>query len=176
MARPKEPIQTTFYLNDLLCPGETITASFSQGGSQVTQAVAENIGTVCKSYAAFIWVDGKPNDPTLPDAPWPPAHLVFDTLTWTVTRASRSSSTGGCSTSACRTPTRARVLPACKVTFVNTFDPDEWNPQTFCASAPGPSGEPWCTVEKTYTYETVGTVTKTRITEVWEGFGDPWFW
>ena len=58
----------------------------------------------------------------------------------------------------------------------HAVDPDEWAPQTFCASAPGPSGEPWCTVEKTYTYETVGTVTKTHITEVWEGFGDPWFW
>ena len=34
-------------------------------------------------------------------------------------------------------------------------------------------GEPWCTVEKTYNYETPG---KTLITEIWEGFGDPWFW
>lgn len=172
----KQPLQTTFYLNDLLCPGETITAGFSQGGSQVTQAVAENIGTVCKSYAAFIWVDGKPNDPTLPDAPWPPAHLVFDTPDVDGDARVRISIDWGLFDECVPNADESAGAPACKVTFVNTFDPDEWNPQTFCASAPGHSGEPWCTVEKTYTYETVGTVTKTRITEVWEGFGDPWFW
>ena len=48
--------------------------------------------------------------------------------------------------------------------------------QTFCASANPPATEPWCTVDKHYSYETVGSATKTHITEIWEGFGDPRMW
>jgi len=120
-------------------------------------------------------VEGKPNDPTLPDAPWPPAHLVFDTTSDPNARVQIFIDWGlfeEC------VPNAQEVVsgdpPGCKVTYINTFDPDEWNVQTFCASAS--EAQPWCTVEKHYTYETVNGETKTHITERWEGFGDPQMW
>ena len=169
----KQPLQTTFYLNDLLCPGETITSTFTDGTSQLDGS-ATNTGTVCKPYAAFSWAPGRPDSDTLPED-GPPAHLVFDTTADPNARVRITIDWG--LTDACVPNADASASPpACKVTYVNISptDPDAWLPQTFCASAS--VAQPWCTVEKHYTYETVNGATKTHITEVWEGFGDPRMW
>ena len=172
----KHPKQTTFYLNDLLCPGETITDELQPGRVASHEAVAENIGTVCKTYAAFVWVDGKPNDPTLPDAPWPPAHLVFDTPDVDGDARVRISIDWGLFDECVPNADESAGAPACKVTFVNDGRPGRMEPADVLRVGAGAPGEPWCTVEKSYTYETVDRVTKTHITELWEGFGDPQMW
>ena len=170
----KQPLQTTFYLNDLLCPGETITTNFSQGSTPLTEASATNIGTTCKPYVSFSWVAGKP-DPSLPDGP--PAHLVFDTTSAGAARI-RIAIDWGLFDQCVPNANPSAGPPACPITYVNTFPtgPNVYVPQTFCASANPPATEPWCTVDKHYSYETVGAATKTHITEIWEGFGDPLFW
>ena len=113
----KQPLQTTFYLNDLLCPGETITTNFSQGSTQLTEASATNIGTTCKPYASFSWVAGKP-DPSLPDGP--PAHLVFDTTSAGAARI-RITIDWGLFDECVPNANPNAGPPACPITYVNTF-------------------------------------------------------
>ncbi len=170
----KQPVQTTFWLNDLLCGGETINTDFNDGSSSFDASATNTAtaGTVCKPYAAFSWAAGRPDSNVLP-ASGPPAHLVFDT---TATANAHVRLTIDWVLDECVPTPVAGGPPTCKVTYVNVTpnDPNAWAPQTFCVSAS--AALPWCTVEKTYTYETVSGVTKTHVHEIWEGFGDPQMW
>jgi hypothetical protein len=156
---------STFTFANLLCIDDTIEATSSDGTASTGDVtatltyVSNSTAPVCKSYTTF---EAHVDDGTgarvvdFGTQDTPGARLTL-TIDWGLTDKCR--------------PDDAGPEPTCSETTVDFGGGEE--PQTYCTTANPPATRPWCTTSRSFQYETVSGVEKTRVIEEWSGFGDP---
>jgi hypothetical protein len=157
---------STFTFANKLCVSDTIEAESTDGTvstGQVTATityVANSTAPVCKSYTTFTASvdDGTGTRAVDFGTQNTPGARLTMTIDWGLTDKCR--------------PDAAGPEPTCPTTTIDFGSGEQ--PQTYCTEANPPATAPWCTTDRSFDYVTVGGVEKTRVTETWSGFGDPY--
>jgi hypothetical protein len=158
---------STFTFANVLCIDDTIEAESTDGTAATGDVVAtltyvSNSQTpVCKTYTTF---EAAVDDGT--------GARVVDFGTQNTPGARLTMTIDWGLTDKCR-PDDAGPEPVCSETTVDFGSGEQ--PQTYCTTANPPATPPWCTTSRSFQYETVAGVEKTRVVEEWSGFGDPKF-